>query len=53
MKIDWESENMAWAFYLSLSREGFFFVLMLAGVDIAFHILYMRDIVYPRGNNDV
>lgn len=46
MKIDWESKNMAWAIYLSLSRQAFYVCFMLAGVDFEFHIHNLREVVY-------
>ncbi len=48
MKLDWESENMAWRFYLQIEWGGFYFGLVLAGIDLAFHIMSVRDIVYPK-----
>ena len=46
MKIDWESQNMAWRIYFQVDWGGLCMALVIAGVDISFHILNLRDIVY-------
>lgn len=42
MKVDWESKNMLWSFYLSLDFGGIYIDLTLWGIDIEFHILNLR-----------
>jgi len=42
MKVDWESENMLWSFYLSLDFGGIYIALTLWGIEIEFHILNLR-----------
>ena len=46
MILDWESENMAWRFYLQIEWGSFYFALVLAGIDISFGINNLRDIIY-------
>ena len=48
MIIDFESKNMAWRFYFSIDWRSFYIAIVLAGIDISFHILSVRDIVYPN-----
>ena len=50
MMLDWESENMAWRFYLQIEWRCFYFALVLAGIDMSFHILSLRDIVYQSSD---
>ena len=46
MEIKWESENMAWGFYFSLSFEAFYLAITLAGIDFECHIHNLRSVVY-------
>ena len=48
MKVQWESENMAWGYYFNLSKESLYIAITLAGVDIEFHIHNLRSVVYPK-----
>ena len=44
MKIDLESDDLKWRFYVSLTWEAFYFVIVLASVDFEFHIHNLRSI---------
>lgn len=48
MIIDFESKNMAWRFYLHIEWTCFYIALVIAGVDIEFHITNLRDIIYEN-----
>lgn len=48
MRIDWESKNMAWGYFIQLSRESFYFCVTLAGIDIEFHIHNVRSVIYEK-----
>ena len=46
MKIQWESENMAWLLYFSLDWKGIYAEITLAGINIHFHIDNIRNVIY-------
>lgn len=46
MIIDFESKNMAWRFYLQIEWTCLYIAFVIAGVDVAFHVTNLRDIVY-------
>jgi len=48
MKLDWESDNMAWGIYISLNWRAFYFCIVLAGIDFEFHIHNLRDVFYEE-----
>lgn len=48
MNLQWESENMRWAYYFHLDWEAFYIAFTIAGVDIQFHIHNVRSILYPK-----
>ena len=50
MKIDRESENMAWRFYFSIGWDHFFIAVVIAGVDIEFHVQNVRNILYGEAS---
>ena len=48
MNLQWESDNMAWAYYFHLDWESLYIAVVLAGIDIQFHIYNLRDIIYEE-----
>jgi len=46
MKLQWESYNLAWEFYLNIDWKNFFMIITLAGINMEFHICNVRDICY-------
>ena len=48
MEFKWESEDMGWAYYFYLDWESFYIAIVLAGIDIQFHIHNLRDIIYEE-----
>ena len=52
MIIDFESKNMAWRFYLSLDWRTFYIAIVIAGIDIEFHIMSMRVIIYQSEDEE-
>lgn len=53
MIIDLESADMAWRFYLNIKWTCFYIAVVIAGIDIEFHIINLRDVIYQSSASKV
>ena len=42
----WYNENESWGFYFHLSTKSVYIAVVIAGIDIEFHVHNVRSIVY-------